>query len=114
MNDLSELLVSSTTVTISAQPTKLTEQLLTSNTIHNEIEKQKDALQQLYSNAQEFKQTTSDSEDIDSVKGEINKYLFIFNFKKFLSSLIKSEYDRYITQIRISQIHLVYSTYEKE
>ncbi len=70
MNDLSELLVSSTTDIISAQPIKLTEQLVNNAVIQNELEKRKISLEQLHSNIQILKQTITNPEDIDSIKGK--------------------------------------------
>ncbi len=71
MNDLSELLVSSTTDTISAQPIKLSDQLINNTAVRNELEKQKFVLEQLHSNVQRFTQMTTNQEDKDLVKGKI-------------------------------------------
>ncbi|CAF1221360.1 unnamed protein product [Rotaria sordida] len=68
MNELSELLVSSTNDAISSQPIKLTEQLLDNTVIHNELEKRKHALEQLYSNIETFKPMITNTEDMDSIK----------------------------------------------
>ncbi|CAF4152601.1 unnamed protein product, partial [Rotaria sordida] len=68
MNELSELLVSSTNDAISSQPIKLTEQLLDNTVIHNELEKRKHALEQLYSNIETFKPMITNKEDMDSIK----------------------------------------------
>jgi hypothetical protein len=75
MNDLSELLVSSTTDIISAQPIKLTEQLVNNAVIQNELEKRKIFLEQLHSNIQILKQTITNPEDIDSVKSKFICFL---------------------------------------
>jgi hypothetical protein len=69
MNDLSELLVSSTTDIISAQPVKLTEQLIDNTVVQTELEKRKISLEQLHSNIQIFKQTITNQEDMDLIKG---------------------------------------------
>ncbi|CAF4590423.1 unnamed protein product, partial [Rotaria sp. Silwood2] len=68
MNELSELLVSSTADAISAQPIKLSEQLLDSTVVHNELEKRIHALEQLHSNIETFKQIITNTEDMDLVK----------------------------------------------
>jgi hypothetical protein len=65
MNQLSELLVSSTTDTISAQPIKLTEQLVDNTVVQNELEKRKLTLEQLKSSLKTIKK----QEDTDSIKG---------------------------------------------
>jgi len=71
MNELSELLVSSTTDAISAQPIKLSEQLINNTAVQNELEKQKFVLEQLHSNIQRFTQMIINPEDTDLVKGKI-------------------------------------------
>ena len=65
MNELSELLVSSTTDTISAQPIKLTEQLVDNNVVQNQLEKRKLTLEQLKSSLQTIKK----QENTNSIKG---------------------------------------------
>jgi hypothetical protein len=65
MNELSEFLVSSTTDITSAQPMKLTEQLIDNTVIQNELEKRKISLEQLHSKLQ----TITDQEELDSIKG---------------------------------------------
>jgi len=69
MNELSELLVSSTTDIVSAQPIKLTEQLVDNTVVQTELEKRKISLEQLHSNLQTLKQTITNQEDMDSIKG---------------------------------------------
>ena len=69
MNELSELLVSATTDTISAQPVKLNEQLLDNAAVQNELERRKIALEQLHSNVETLKQIMTNPQDIDSIKG---------------------------------------------
>jgi len=85
MNDLSELLISSTTDIISAQPVKLTEQLIDNTVVQTELEKRKISLEQLHSNIQIFKQTITNQEDMDLIKGEIILFniflIFCFLFK---------------------------------
>jgi len=71
MNELSELLVSSTSDTISAQPIKLSEQLINNTAVQNELEKQKFVLEQLHSNLQRFTEMITSQEDTDLVKGKI-------------------------------------------
>jgi hypothetical protein len=73
MNDLSELLVSSTTDTISAQPIKLSELLINNTAVRNELEKQKLVLEQLHSNVQRFTEMITSQEDTDLVKGKIRR-----------------------------------------
>ncbi|CAF4931413.1 unnamed protein product, partial [Rotaria socialis] len=68
MNELSELLVSSTNDQISAQPIKLSEQLLDSAAVQNELEKRKIALEQLHSNIETLKRMMTTPEDLDSIK----------------------------------------------
>ena len=68
MNELSELLVSSTTETISSQPIKLSEQLLDNAAVQSELDRRKIALDQLHSNIETLKQITIDSQDVDSIK----------------------------------------------
>jgi hypothetical protein len=70
MNELSELLVSSTTDPISAQPIKLSEQLINNTAVKNELEKQKFVLEQLHSNIQKFKQMITNQEHTDLFKGK--------------------------------------------
>jgi hypothetical protein len=69
MNELSELLISSTTDTISTQPIKLSEQLLDNAAVQSELERRKIALEQLHSNIQTLKQMLTNSQDTDSIKG---------------------------------------------
>jgi hypothetical protein len=69
MNELSELLVSTTTDTISAQPIKLNEQLMDNAAVQCELEKRKVALEQLHLNIQTLKQIMTNKEDTDSIKG---------------------------------------------
>jgi hypothetical protein len=69
MNELSELLVSSTTDTISAQPIKLSEQLLDNATVQSELERRKIILDQLHSNIETLKKIMNNSPDLDSIKG---------------------------------------------
>ncbi|CAF3599478.1 unnamed protein product [Adineta steineri] len=68
MNELSELLVSSTTDAVSAQPIKLSEQLLDNIAVQSELERRKIALEQLHSNVETLKQMMANSPDTDSVK----------------------------------------------
>jgi hypothetical protein len=70
MNELSELLVSSTTDTVSAEPIKLSEQLLDNVAVQSELERRKLVLDQLNTNVQTLKQLMSDSHDTDTVKGQ--------------------------------------------
>jgi hypothetical protein len=70
MNELSELLVSSTTDTISAQPMKLSEQLLDNATVQSELERRKVILDQLHSNIETLKKIMTNSPDVDSIKGD--------------------------------------------
>ncbi|CAF0847061.1 unnamed protein product [Rotaria sordida] len=74
MNELSELLVSSTGDTISAQPIKLSEQLLDNAAVESELERRKIALEQLHSNIVTLKQITTNPEDIDSIKALDEKF----------------------------------------
>jgi len=69
MNELSELLVSSTTDIISAQPIKLSEQLLDNAAVQSELERRKIALEQLHSNIETLKQIMTNSQDTDSIAG---------------------------------------------
>jgi hypothetical protein len=69
MNELSELLISSTTDTISAQPIKLSEQLLDNAAVQSELERRKIALEQLHSNIETLKTIMPNSQDTDSIKG---------------------------------------------
>jgi hypothetical protein len=69
MNELSELLVSSTTDIISAQPIKLNEQLLDNAAVQSELERRKIALEQLHSNIETLKQIMTNSQDTDSITG---------------------------------------------
>jgi hypothetical protein len=73
MNELSELLVSSTTDPISAQPIKLSELLINNTAVRNELEKQKLVLEQLHSNVQRFTEMITSQEDTDLVKGKIRR-----------------------------------------
>ena len=75
MNELSELLVSSTTDVLSAQPNKLTEQLIDNAVVQNELEKRKLALEQLHLDINKLKQITTNQEDIDSLNGKIICFL---------------------------------------
>ncbi|CAF1300148.1 unnamed protein product [Rotaria magnacalcarata] len=68
MNELSELLVSSTNDQISAQPIKLSEQLLDNAAVQNELEKRKIAIEQLHANVETLKQMMTTPEDLDSMK----------------------------------------------
>jgi len=69
MNELSELLVSSATDTLSAQPIKISEQLLDNVAVQSELERRKIALEQLHSNIETLKQMMTNSDDMDSIKG---------------------------------------------
>lgn len=69
MNELSELLVSSSTDTISAQPIKLAEQLLDNDAVQNELERRQIVLQQLHSNVQTLKELLTDQDDPDAIEG---------------------------------------------
>ena len=69
MNELSELLVSSTTDIISAQPIKLSEQLLDNATVQSELERRKIVLDQLHSNIETLKTISSNAPETDSIKG---------------------------------------------
>ncbi len=69
MNELSELLISSTTDIISAQPMKLSEQLLDNATVQSELERRKVVLDQLHSNVETLKKIMENSPDTESVKG---------------------------------------------
>jgi hypothetical protein len=69
MNELSELLVSSTTETISAQPTKLHEQLVDNAAVQSELERRQIALVQLHSNVETLTQMLTNEEDLQSMKG---------------------------------------------
>ncbi len=62
MNELSELIVSSTTDIISAQPMKLAEQLVDHTVVANELEKRKISLEQL-------QQMITNQDEINSIKG---------------------------------------------
>ncbi|CAF3411588.1 unnamed protein product [Rotaria sp. Silwood1] len=75
MNELSELLVSSTNDTISAQPIKLSEQLLDNAAVESELERRKIALEQFHSNIETLRQMTTNSEDIDSIKALDQKFI---------------------------------------
>ena len=77
MNELSELLVCSTTDAVSAQPMKLTEQLIDSAAVQNELERRQLVLQQLNDNLQTLKQLTNKPEETESIKG----YFVVFNLK---------------------------------
>lgn len=85
LNELSELLISSTNEFVSAQPVKLTEQLVDNTIIQTELEKQKISLEQLNSNIQQLKQTITNQEDLDSIKGNIihckTSYYYYYFFK---------------------------------
>jgi hypothetical protein len=83
MNELSELLVSSTTDTISAQPIKLSEQLLDNATVQSELERRKIILDQLHSNIETLKKIMNNSPDLDSIKGnyiDFRKRLLYLHF----------------------------------
>lgn len=67
MNELSELLVTSTTDTISAQPIKLSEQLLDNAAVQSELERRKIVLDQLHSNIETLKTIIPESPEADSV-----------------------------------------------
>jgi hypothetical protein len=69
MNELSELLVSSATDTLSAQPIKISEQLLDNVAVQSELERRKIALEQLHSNIETLKQMMTNPDDMDSIKG---------------------------------------------
>lgn len=69
MNELSELLVTSTTDTISAQPIKLSEQLLDNAAVQSELERRKIVLDQLHSNIETLRTIVPDSPEADSIKG---------------------------------------------
>ena len=69
MNELSELLVSSTNMTISAQPIKLNEQFIDNVAVQNELERRKLALDQLHSNLENLKKLMTNSTDIDAIQG---------------------------------------------
>ncbi|CAF4468439.1 unnamed protein product [Rotaria socialis] len=68
MNELSELLVESTTDAISTRPIKLNEQIMDNNVVHNELELRKQALDKLHSKIETSKQIISNADDTDSVK----------------------------------------------
>ena len=70
MNELSELLVSSTTDTVSAQPIKLSEQLLDNVAVQSELERRKIVLDQLQSNIDTLKQMVPNAQNTDSIKGQ--------------------------------------------
>lgn len=70
MNELSELLVSASTDTVSAKPIKLSEQLLDNVAVQGELERRKLVLDQLTSNVQTLKQMMTDAHDTDAVKGQ--------------------------------------------
>lgn len=76
MNELSELLVSSNNDQISAQPIKLSEQLLDNVAVQNELDHRKLALEQLQSNIRILKQMMTTPEDIETIQGKSN-YSFI-------------------------------------
>ena len=69
MNELSELLISSTNDTVSAQPMKLNEQLVDNVTVQNELERRKLVLEQLQSNVETLKEIMIDGDDADSIQG---------------------------------------------
>ena len=69
MNELSELLVSSSTDIISAQPIKLAEQLVDNEAVQNELERRHIVLQQLHSNVQTLKELMTDQDDPDAIQG---------------------------------------------
>lgn len=69
MNELSELLVSSATDTVTAQPIKLNEQLLDNVAVQSELDRRKFALEQLHSNIETLTQMITNPQDIESVKG---------------------------------------------
>lgn len=69
MNELSELLITSTTDTISAQPIKLSEQLLDNAAVQSELERRKIVLDQLHSNIETLKTIVPDSPEADSITG---------------------------------------------
>ncbi len=69
MNELSELLVSSATDTLSAQPIKISEQLLDNIAVQSELERRKIALEQLHSNIETLKEMMTNPDDMDSIKG---------------------------------------------
>jgi chorismate-pyruvate lyase len=90
MNELSELLVSSTTDTISAQPMKLAEQLMDNASVESELERRHAVLQQLNANVQTLKQLLVDHDDTESIEGRLEKssnttarYLIISKMVRF-------------------------------
>ncbi|CAF2993985.1 unnamed protein product [Rotaria sp. Silwood2] len=74
MNELSELLVTSTSDIISAQPIKLSEQLLDNAAVESELEQRKIALEQLRSNIETLEQMITNPEDVDSIKALDEKF----------------------------------------
>ncbi|CAF1503793.1 unnamed protein product [Adineta steineri] len=77
MNELSELLISSTSDTISIQPNRLTEQFVDNAVVKNELEKRKISLEQLHSNIEQFKCTMTNETDINTIKGLEDKLSFL-------------------------------------
>lgn len=73
MNELSELLVSSSNETVTAQPIKLSEQLLDTAAVQSELERRKIALDQLNSNIETLKQIAVTPEEIDAIKGNYQR-----------------------------------------
>ena len=71
MNELSELLVSSTSDPVSLQPVKITEQIIDNTVVQSELEKRKLALEQLHSNIETFRQNMANSEEMNSIEGYI-------------------------------------------
>jgi len=68
MNELSQLLVSSTTDIISAQPIKLSEQLLDNAAVQSELERRKIVLEQLQTNIDNLKQFIPNSNSNSSIQ----------------------------------------------
>jgi hypothetical protein len=79
MNELSELIVSSTTDIISAQPIKLTEQLVDNTVVQNELEKRKLTLEQLHSDIQKI----TNQDDRNSIK-DLNEKLTLLTEHWFI------------------------------
>ena len=71
MNELSELLVSTTTDTVSAQPIKLNENLVSNTIVQSELESRKKTLEQLQVNIRSLKPMMSNQKDADAIRGEL-------------------------------------------
>ena len=71
MNELSELLVSTATDTVSAQALKLNENMVSNTILQSELEGRKKTLEQLQAAIQSLRPMMTNQKDADAIRGEL-------------------------------------------